>query len=118
MQLAFANTLLPCVMELHSLIRPFMGWVVQLVTVTLSFLLAISKKQDTKLRPSWFIEKHMLEMRQKWEWGYIIPYMISGMINEHRRVAMAYRDSADRIKLVEFYDKVTSPEASTATASK
>lgn len=57
-------------------------------------------------------------MRQEWEWGYIIPYMISGVLNEHPRVAMAYRDSADRDKFVDFYDKVTSPEVTLAPASK
>lgn len=48
----------------------------------------------------------------------IIPYMISGVLNEHPRVAMAYRDSADRDKFVDFYDKVTSPEVTLVPASK
>lgn len=47
-----------------------------------------------------------------------LPYMISGVLNEHPRVAMAYRDSADRDKFVDFYDKVTSPEVTLAPASK
>ena len=72
-----------------------------------------------KLRPVLgVIEKHMLEMRQKWEWGYIIPYMISGVLNEHPRVAMAYRASDDRDKFVDFYDQVTSPEPTLAPNSK
>jgi 4-hydroxy 2-oxovalerate aldolase len=49
-------------------------------------------------------------MREKWEWGYIIPYMISGILNEHPRVAMVYRKSEDCDKFVNFYDQVTSPE--------
>jgi len=44
--------------------------------------------------------------------------MISGVLNEHPRVAMAYRDSADPDKFVDFYDKVTSPEVTLAPASK
>ena len=106
-------------MGLLSLIRLFMAWVARLVTVIQSFLLAIYKKQAMKLRPVLgVIEKHMVEMRQKWEWGYIIPYMISGVLNEHPRVAMAYRDSDDRDKFVDFYDKVTSPEPTLAPTSK
>jgi 4-hydroxy 2-oxovalerate aldolase len=38
--------------------------------------------------------------------------MISCLLNEHPRVAMAFRDSDDRDKFGDFYDKVTSPEAS------
>ena len=56
----------------------------------------------------------MLPMREKVEWGYIIPYMISGTLNEHPRVAMARRASEDRDKFVEFYDTLTSPEPSVA----
>ncbi|MCP3761551.1 nucleoid-structuring protein H-NS, partial [Domibacillus sp. A3M-37] len=41
-----------------------------------------------------------------------------GVLNEHPRVAMAYRNSDDRDKFVNFYDKVTSPEANLAPASK
>ena len=58
-------------------------------------------------------------MRQKWEWGYIIPYMISGLLNEqHPRVAMAYHYSNDRDKCVVFYVKVTSPEVSSPSTIK
>ncbi len=64
------------------------------------------------------IENHMLAMREKWEWGYIIPYMISGILNEHPRVAMAYRNSDERDQFVNFYDQVTSPEASPSPTSK
>jgi 4-hydroxy 2-oxovalerate aldolase len=56
------------------------------------------------------IERHMVAMSKKWEWGYNIPYMVSGILNEHPRSAMALRASADRDKYVDFYDKLTTPE--------
>ncbi|OQB21630.1 MAG: 4-hydroxy-2-oxovalerate aldolase [candidate division BRC1 bacterium ADurb.Bin183] len=56
------------------------------------------------------IQKHYLPLREKIEWGYIIPYMITGMLNEHPRVAIAFRKSAERDDFVKFYDTLTTPE--------
>jgi 4-hydroxy 2-oxovalerate aldolase len=56
------------------------------------------------------IERHMITMRERWEWGYIIPYMVSGVLDEHPRVAMALRSSAEKDKYVDFYDRLTSVE--------
>ncbi|MNI84644.1 hypothetical protein D3C73_1415690 [compost metagenome] len=57
-------------------------------------------------------------MREKWEWGYIIPYMVAGVLNDHPRAAMALRAGEDRDKFVEFYDRLTSPEAMPANHSE
>lgn len=56
------------------------------------------------------IERLMIPLREKEEWGYIIPYMITGTLDEHPRSAMALRASADKDKAVDFYDKLTTPE--------
>jgi len=47
-------------------------------------------------------------LRKKIEWGYIIPYAISGMMNEHPRAAMALRKTKDKDKYREFYEKLSS----------
>lgn len=59
------------------------------------------------------IERFMVKMREKWEWGYLIPYMITGSLDEHPRTAMALRNSKEKDNYVDFYDKLTSPEVST-----
>lgn len=56
------------------------------------------------------IERLMIPLREKEEWGYIIPYMITGTLDEHPRSAMALRASTDKDKAVDFYDKLTTPE--------
>jgi len=58
------------------------------------------------------IENYMIPLREKEEWGYIIPYMITGVLDEHPRSAMALRSSADKDKCVDFYDRLTTPEIS------
>lgn len=119
MQLAFANTLTAFQSGVTYLDSSVYGMGRAAGNCNTELLVSYIQKPSYELKPVLeVIEKHMLEMRQKWEWGYIIPYMISGVLNEHPRVAMAYRDSADRDKYVDFYDKVTSPESSIASATK
>lgn len=118
MQLAFANTLTAMRNGVSFLDSSVFGMGRAAGNCNTELLVTHIQKPTYELKPVLgVIEKHMLEMRQKWEWGYIIPYMISGTLNEHPRVAMAYRASDDRNKFVDFYDKVTSPEASLALES-
>ncbi|WML39166.1 aldolase catalytic domain-containing protein [Neobacillus sp. OS1-2] len=119
MQLAFANTLSAMKNGVTFLDSSVYGMGRAAGNCHTELLVSYIQKTRYELKPVLgIIEKHMLEMRQRWEWGYIIPYMISGVLNEHPRVAMAYRDSAERDQFVDFYDKVTSPEVALATATK
>ena len=119
MQLAFANTLTAMRNGVTFLDSSVYGMGRAAGNCNTELLVTHIQKPRYELKPVLgVIEKHMLEMRQNWEWGYIIPYMISGTINEHPRVAMAYRASEERDQYVNFYDKVTSPEASMAPESK
>ncbi len=52
------------------------------------------------------IQDYLIPMRQDIEWGYIIPYMVSGILNEHPRSAIAYRKTKDKDKFAEFYEKM------------
>ncbi len=56
------------------------------------------------------IAQHFIPMRERVEWGYVIPYVITGMLNEHPRVAMALRNSDEKDEYLPFYDKLTSVE--------
>nr|WP_082685572.1 aldolase catalytic domain-containing protein [Ferroacidibacillus organovorans] len=60
------------------------------------------------------LEKLFIPMREKVEWGYTIPYAITGMLDEHPRTAMALRASADKDKYLDFYEKLTTVEPHTA----
>ena len=64
------------------------------------------------------IQNHYLPLREKIEWGYIIPYLITCMLNEHPRVAIAFRDSPERDNFVKFYDLLTTPEPEDAIRKK
>lgn len=111
MQLAFSNTLVGVNKGATFLDASVYGMGRAAGNCPTELLVSYLKNPRYELRPVLdIIERHMLGIREKWEWGYIIPYMVSGVLNEHPRVAMALRDSDDRDKFVDFYDKLTSPE--------
>ena len=49
----------------------------------------------------------MIPMRKEIEWGYLIPYMLTGVLNEHPRAAIAMRKTEDKDKYEEFYKELT-----------
>ncbi len=53
------------------------------------------------------LQDHMIPMRKEIEWGYLIPYMLTGILNEHPRAAIAIRKTEDRDKYEEFYKNLT-----------
>ena len=53
------------------------------------------------------ISKEFIPLREKIEWGYIIPYAIAGMMNEHPRAAMALRKSEKKENYKEFFESLT-----------
>jgi 4-hydroxy 2-oxovalerate aldolase len=52
------------------------------------------------------IQDYMIPMRNELEWGYLIPYMITGILNEHPRAAIAKRKTEDKDKYAEFYEQI------------
>lgn len=119
LQLAFANTLTAMRNGVEYLDASVYGMGRAAGNCHTELLVGYIQKATYEVKPVLeVIEKHMLDMRQKWEWGYIIPYMIAGLLNEHPRVAMAYRNSEERDQYAAFYDKVTTPEATVSPTTK
>jgi len=52
------------------------------------------------------IQDYLLPMRDEIEWGYIIPYMITSVLNEHPRAAIAYRKTPDKDNYAKFYEEM------------
>lgn len=52
------------------------------------------------------IQNYMLPMRKELEWGYMIPYAITGFLNEHPRSAISVRKTENKDKYVEFYSEI------------
>jgi 4-hydroxy 2-oxovalerate aldolase len=117
LQLAFSNTITAAEHGAVFLDSSLYGMGRAAGNCHTELLVSYMKNTRYELRPLLgVIEKHMLRIRERWEWGYIIPFMIAGALDEHPRVAMAVRNSADKDKFTDFYDKLTSVE--TADAAK
>lgn len=77
----------------------------------LELLLAFLKNPKFRLDPILeVIEKEFLPLQEKIEWGYLIPYMVTGVLNQHPRAAMALRAGKDKDKYAEFYRGLVTDE--------
>lgn len=110
-QLAFANTIQAIIDGANLLDASVYGIGRGPGNCCLELLMTFLQNPKFQLRPILqLIQEHYLPLRDQIEWGYIIPYMITGMLNEHPRMAIAWRDSAQRNDFVKFYDTLTTPE--------
>ena len=74
-------------------------------------LLSFLQNPKYDLRPVLeLIQTEYLPLREKIEWGYIIPYVITGVLNEHPRAGIAMRKTEDRDNYVKFWDTLTTAE--------
>ncbi len=111
MQLAFANTIQGAGKGVTYLDSSVYGMGRAAGNCPTELLVSYLKNPRYDLKPVLdLIERLMIPLRDKVEWGYIVPYMISGVLNEHPRTAMALRSSEDKDKFVDFYDRLTSAE--------
>jgi 4-hydroxy 2-oxovalerate aldolase len=49
-------------------------------------------------------------MREKLKWGPSIPYMITGLLNQHPRDAMKFMEETDAKDIVQFFDSILEEE--------
>ncbi|GGH13861.1 aldolase catalytic domain-containing protein [Paenibacillus segetis] len=111
MQLAFSNTLVAVDHGVELLDASVYGMGRAAGNCPTELLVTHLKNTKYNLRPVLqVLEELLIPLREKEEWGYIIPYMITGTLDEHPRSAMALRATEDRDKSVDFYDKMTTPE--------
>lgn len=111
LQLAFSNTLVAAENGVELLDASVYGMGRAAGNCPTELLVTHMKNTRYTLRPVLeIIDRYMIPLREKEEWGYIIPYMITGTLDEHPRSAMALRASDDKDNSVDFYDKLTTPE--------
>jgi len=103
-QLGFANTIEAIRKGANYLDATIFGIGRAAGNCPLELLLAFLKNPKFKLDPILeVIEEEFLPLRDQIEWGYIIPHMITGILNIHPRSAMALRASKDKDKYTKFY---------------
>ncbi len=110
-QLAFGNTIEAIIHGANYLDGTIYGIGRAAGNCPLELLIGFLKNPKFDIRPVLdLISSEFIPLREKIEWGYIIPYAISGMMNEHPRAAMALRSSENRENYREFYEGLVDAE--------
>jgi 4-hydroxy 2-oxovalerate aldolase len=107
-QLGFSNTIEAIIHGVNYLDATVYGLGRAAGNCPLELLVGFLKNPKFDIRPILdLISKEFIPLREKIEWGYIIPYALAGMMNEHPRTAMALRNSAKKENYREFYESLT-----------
>jgi 4-hydroxy 2-oxovalerate aldolase len=110
-QCAYANTIEALVVGANRLDATINGMGRGAGNCPLELLIGFLKNPKFKLRPVLeCIQNHFLPLRDKMEWGYRIPYLLTGMLNRHPREAIAMRAGEHPDDLVAFYDELADKE--------
>ena len=110
-QLAFGNTIQAIIDGVRIIDASVMGIGRGAGNCPLELVIGFLKNPKYNLRPIIkLIEDYFVDLNKEIEWGYIIPYMITGILNEHPRAAIELRSGKDKDKYTAFYDKLTTPE--------
>ncbi|MCD6311723.1 MAG: aldolase catalytic domain-containing protein [Elusimicrobia bacterium] len=110
-QLAFGNTIEAIIHNANFLDATVYGIGRAAGNCPLELLIGFLKNPKFNIRPVLdLISKEFIPLRDKIEWGYIIPYAIAGMMNQHPKAAMALRNSSAKDNYREFYESLVDLE--------
>jgi 4-hydroxy 2-oxovalerate aldolase len=106
--LAYANTIEALILGANRVDATINGMGRGAGNCPLELLIAFLKNPKFRLRPVLqCIQEHFLPLDGEMEWGYRIPYMLTGLLNQHPRAAIAMRASDAPDDYVGFYDQLT-----------
>lgn len=106
-QLAFGNTIEAIIHDANFVDGTVYGLGRAAGNCPLELILGFLKNPKFDIRPVLdLISKEFIPLREKIEWGYIIPYAITGILDEHPRAAMALRKSEKKEDYREFYESL------------
>lgn len=107
-QLAFGNTIEAIIHNANYMDATVYGLGRAAGNCPLELLIGFLKNPKFDIRPILdLISQEFVPLREKLEWGYIIPYAISGMLDEHPKAAMELRSSHKKENYREFYESLT-----------
>jgi 4-hydroxy 2-oxovalerate aldolase len=104
-QLAFGNTIEAIIHNANYLDSTIFGMGRAAGNCPTELLLGFLKNPKFDIRPILdVISKEMIPLSKKVEWGYVIPYAITGILDEHPKSALELRESDQKDNYREFYD--------------
>lgn len=110
-QLAYANTIEALILGASRVDATINGMGRGAGNCPLELLIGFLKNPKFRIRPVLeCIEKHVVPMEDELEWGPLVPYIITGQLNQHPRAAIKWRQGEKPDAYVEFFDQVTEEE--------
>lgn len=110
-QLAYANTIEALINGANRLDATINGLGRGAGNCPLELIMGFLKNPKFKLRPVLqCIQEHFLPLRQRIDWGYSIPYMLTGQLNQHPRAAIKVRSGDAPDDYVGFFDQLAEKE--------
>ena len=110
-QLAYANTIEAIILGANMLDGSIAGLGRGAGNCSIEQLLGFLHNPKYRLRPILRCVRDQIEpMRADLRWGFDIPYMITGMLNQHPRSAMQFNEGQDRDDVVKFLDMMVEEE--------
>lgn len=108
LQLAFANTIEGIIRGANRLDATFAGLGRGAGNCQIELLVAFLHNPKYHLRPLLRCVQDSVEpLRAQLKWGFDLPYLVTGMLNQHPRAAMAFNEAEERGDIVAFFDSVT-----------
>ena len=105
-QLAFANTIEAIVQGANRVDATLAGMGRGAGNCPMELLIGFLRNPAYRIRPVLqVLQDYFVDLQQKLEWGALVPYNISGQLNQHPRAAMAALGSDEKYDYVGFYDK-------------
>jgi len=111
-QLAFANTIEAIIQNVNYLDGTIFGIGRAAGNCPLELLLGFLKNPKYDLRPILeILESHFVKLKDEIEWGYTIPYMITGILDVHPRAGMKLRKSDNKDDYLGFFDSIAQSDS-------
>ena len=108
-QLAFANTIEAIIHGANRVDATVAGIGRGAGNCPMELLIGFLRNPKYRIRPYLkVLEECFVDLRKELEWGPLVPYILTGQLNQHPRPAIGVRATEDKDKFVEFYDKLIS----------
>jgi 4-hydroxy 2-oxovalerate aldolase len=109
LQLAFANTIEAIILGCNRVDATIYGFGRGAGNCHTELLLGFLRNPKFDVRPIIdVIQHHIMPLRKEIEWGPMVPYNITGQLNQHPRSAIEWREGPTPDDFLAFYDKVVS----------
>jgi 4-hydroxy 2-oxovalerate aldolase len=106
-QLAYANTIEAIILGANRIDATFSGLGRGAGNCPLELLLGFLHNPRYNLRAVLkCIEEQFVPLQKELEWGFSIPYMLTGQLNQHPRPALAHMTSENKNNITDFFDSI------------